>query len=54
MSNRIVNWFQLASPANFYPVAARLQPWFWALAGLFGAAGLWVSFFVAPTDATQG
>jgi heme exporter protein C len=24
------------------------------LAALFGAAGLWIGFFVAPTDATQG
>jgi heme exporter protein C len=54
MSNRIVNWFKLASPYSFYPVAGKMQPWFWALAALFGAAGLWISFFVAPTDATQG
>jgi heme exporter protein C len=29
-------------------------PIFWLLAAAFGIAGLWVSFFVAPTDATQG
>jgi hypothetical protein len=29
-------------------------PWFWAAAALFGIAGLWMSFFVAPTDAQQG
>ena len=31
-----------------------MMPWFWVLAAVFGVAGLWVSFFVAPTDATQG
>jgi heme exporter protein C len=54
MSNRFINWFKLASPANFYPVAGRMIPVFWTLAAIFGIAGLWVSFFVAPTDATQG
>jgi heme exporter protein C len=29
-------------------------PVFWTLAALFGAAGLWMGFFVAPTDAQQG
>jgi heme exporter protein C len=29
-------------------------PWFWALTAVFGIAGLWISFFVAPTDAVQG
>jgi heme exporter protein C len=35
-------------------VAGKLIPWFWILAALFGAAGLWLGFFVAPTDAQQG
>ena len=46
--------FHYASPPVFYPLAGRLMPWFWALAALFGVAGLYVSFFVAPTDAVQG
>ncbi|MDO8960363.1 MAG: heme ABC transporter permease CcmC [Rhodocyclaceae bacterium] len=29
-------------------------PWFWALTAVFGVIGLWVSFFVAPTDFQQG
>ena len=29
-------------------------PWFWTLAVVFGGVGLWISFFVAPTDAQQG
>jgi heme exporter protein C len=54
MNNRIVHRFRFASPATFYPVAGKMIPWFWLAAALFGVAGLWVSFFVAPTDATQG
>lgn len=54
MSNRLLNWFRFASPAGFYPLAGRMVPWFWALAAIFGAAGLWVSLFVAPPDAVQG
>ena len=53
-NHRLVNWFKLSSPSTFYPVAGKLTPFFWALAFLFGAAGLWVSFFVAPVDAVQG
>jgi heme exporter protein C len=54
MKSRFINWFALANPSSFYPVAGRLIPWFWLLAVVFGVAGLWISFFVAPTDATQG
>src|SRR5215213_2961346 len=49
-----INWFKYSSPAAFYPVAGRLVPWFFAAAALFAAAGLYVSFFVAPSDAQQG
>jgi len=54
MSNGIVHWFRFASPQSFYPLAGKMAPWFAALAGLLGAAGLWIAFFVAPTDAQQG
>ena len=54
MSGSVIHWFQFSSPATFYPLAGRLIPIFWTLAALFGAAGLWIGFFVAPTDATQG
>ena len=54
MSHRLINWFRFSSPVNFYPVAGKLIPWFWMLAALFGLAGLWLGFFVAPTDAQQG
>ena len=53
MSNGIVQWFKYASPQSFYPLAGKMIPWFAALAAVFGIAGLWVGFFVAPTDATQ-
>jgi heme exporter protein C len=53
MSNRLIHWFKYASPQSFYPLAGRMIPWFAALALIFGIAGLWVGFFVAPTDATQ-
>ena len=54
MPSRLINWFRFGSPQSFYPLAGRMLPWFAAIAVLTGAAGLWVSFFVAPTDAQQG
>ena len=45
---------RFAAPQNFYPLAGRLAPWFAAIAVLLTAIGLWIGFFVAPTDATQG
>ena len=53
-SSQVVNWFKFSSPATFYPLAGKLIPLFWVLAIIFGIAGLWVSFFVAPVDAVQG
>ena len=35
-------------------LAGALVPWCWAVAAVLAAAGLWIGFFVAPTDATQG
>ncbi len=54
MNNKLIHWFKYASPQSFYPLAGRLAPWCMALAGAFAIAALWVGFFVAPTDATQG
>ena len=53
MSTRI-KWFWFASPQTFFPLAGAAAPWFFALAALLGAAGLYIGFFVAPTDAQQG
>ena len=47
-------FYRFSSPQTFYPLAEKMLPWFWVAAALFGIAGLWISFFVAPTDATQG
>lgn len=46
--------YRYASPATFYPLAGRLVPWFAALAVVLTAVGLYLSFFVAPTDFQQG
>ncbi|MEO8058644.1 MAG: heme ABC transporter permease [Burkholderiales bacterium] len=46
--------WKYASPAAFYPLAGRLTPWFGWAAALLTVAGLWIGFFVAPTDAQQG
>ena len=49
-----VNWFKYASPQAFYPLAGAMIPWFaWAAAACC-VAGLYVGFFVAPTDHQQG
>jgi len=48
------SWFVFSSPQTFYPLAGKLQPWFAAAAALLCAVGLYISFFVAPTDAQQG
>ena len=49
-----LNCFKFASPVTFYPLAGRLIPWFWGLFALLAAGGLWIGFFVAPTDFQQG
>jgi heme exporter protein C len=51
MNNRLINWFKFASPQTFYPLAGKMIPWFWALTAVFGIAGLYIGFLVAPTDA---
>ncbi len=48
------SWFKYSSPAAFYPLAGRLIPWFAAAAALCAFIGLYIGFFVAPTDWQQG
>lgn len=48
------SWYRYASPASFYPLAGRLIPVFATLAVVLAGAGLYVGFFVAPTDWQQG
>ena len=48
-------WFwRYASPAGFYPLAGKIESVSWVLAVVLALVGLYVGFFVAPTDATQG
>ncbi|MFO1321860.1 MAG: heme ABC transporter permease CcmC [Burkholderiales bacterium] len=49
-----IAWFKYASPQTFYPLAGKLIPVFWVLAAVLAAAGLYIGFFVAPTDFQQG
>ncbi len=54
MKKQVIHWFKFASPASFYPLAGRMIPWFFAAAVILGAIGIYISFFVAPTDFQQG
>ena len=47
-------WSYFASPATFYRLAGRMAPWFFVLAAVSGAVGLYIGLYVAPTDAQQG
>lgn len=49
-----INWFKYSSPASFYPLAGALIPWFAGAAAVLAVVGLYVGFFVAPTDYQQG
>jgi heme exporter protein C len=48
-----INWFKYSAPTTFYGLAGKLIPFFaWPAAILF-VIGLYIGFFVAPTDAVQ-
>ena len=48
-----INWFKYSAPSTFYGLAGKLVPWFaWPAAILF-CVGMYIGFFVAPTDAVQ-
>ena len=49
-----INLFHFAAPARFHALAGRLVPWFGSAAVVLAALGLYVGFFVAPSDAQQG
>ena len=49
-----LNWSKYSSPQALYPVAGRMIPYLAVGAGLLMAAGLYLGFFVAPTDFQQG
>jgi heme exporter protein C len=46
--------WRYASPRNFYELAGKIAPALFVLALLLGVAGLYVGFFMAPTDFQQG
>ena len=54
MSNKFINWFHFSSPATFYPLAGHIARWSGLIAVILIAIGLYLSFFVAPTDYKQG
>jgi heme exporter protein C len=49
-----MNWYKYASPPNFYPLAGKMIPFFAIPAAVLFLVGLYVGFFVAPTDFQQG
>jgi len=48
-----MNLYTYASPAHFYALAGKLIPWFAWGAGLLTVWGLYIAFFLAPTDFQQ-
>jgi heme exporter protein C len=54
MALNSLTFYTFASPPRFYGLAGALVPWLWALTIGLTLWGLWLGFFVAPTDATQG
>ncbi|MCF6209937.1 MAG: heme ABC transporter permease [Gammaproteobacteria bacterium] len=49
-----IAWYHFSAPKNFYPLAGKMIPWFWGLTIVLLVVGLYLSFFVAPTDYKQG
>ena len=49
-----MNWFKYSSPQTFYPLAGRMLRWFMGSAVILALIGLYIGFFVAPTDFQQG
>jgi heme exporter protein C len=49
-----MNWYKYSSPASFFGLAGKMIPWFYGSAAVLCAVGLYVSFFLAPTDFQQG
>lgn len=46
--------FGFAAPSRFYRLMGWAIPWFWLATAALTAAGMYIGFFVAPVDATQG
>ena len=54
MKSPPIRLFTFAAPSRFYGLAGALTPGCWAVAIALALWGLYIGFFVAPTDATQG
>ena len=54
MNASTLRLYTFAAPSRFYALAGRLIPGCWAACAMLAAAGLYMGFFIAPTDATQG
>jgi heme exporter protein C len=50
----VIHWFKYSSPQMFYPLAGKVAPWFGAISFVLAVVGLYISFFMAPTDFQQG
>ena len=51
---RRINWYKYTSPSSFYQLAGKMIPWFAVISTVLLVAGLYIGFFVAPTDFQQG
>ena len=49
-----MNIYKYATPTAFYQLAGKLIPWFAIPATVLFVLGLYIGFFVAPTDFQQG
>ncbi|MDO8414045.1 MAG: heme ABC transporter permease CcmC [Gallionellaceae bacterium] len=49
-----INWFKYAAPSSFYGLIGKMIPWFAWSSGILFIIGLYIGFFVAPTDVQQG
>ena len=49
-----MNLFTYAAPSRFYFLAGKLWPWFAAITVVLTLVGMYIGFFVAPTDFQQG
>ena len=54
MSSPLINWFKFSSPVTFYPLARKISLVSAVIAVVLITIGLYMSFFVAPTDYKQG
>jgi heme exporter protein C len=49
-----IRWFKYTSPQMFFQLSGKLIPWFTIAGLILGVVGLYIGFFVAPTDHQQG